>query len=671
MSQKNTTRQTWLGGGLGALLAVTLGVGLLVFHLTLGEKLIYLSYDLPFLHRPITKPNEAVLIYMDDDSHRELQQPYDGPWDRGLFAQLVERLTAEQAKAVVFDILFSGPNLHHPDGDERFARAIKANGKVVLGADYTFTADGSPTLIRAIDLFYDAAASALGFVQVRADQDFIMRRHLHVPLEKEADSYSSYTWEAATLVGASVTSDPKNRFTERWLNYYGPPGIIPNVSFHRALATNAHYPAGAFSNKVVFIGGSLKTKFSGERKDEYRTPYTKGGQFSPALDAQATQFLNLIRADWLNRFPAPAEWIVIVLAGILFGFGLSQFRPLTASGIAILGGLVITVIAHLLFWKFRLWFPWMIIIATQVPIALLWSVVFNSVQLYVQNKLYEQTLSFYLSPKLVKKFSSDKELLKPGAKKETLTILFSDIASFTSISEGMDSDELALHMNKYFESAVTQCIHHTDGTIVKYIGDAIFSFWNAPDLQADHQLRACEAALRFRDQPPQYMNGQQLITRIGLHTGVANVGNFGSTVRVDYTALGENINLASRMEGLNKYLGTEVLITGETQAGIDGLLVSRALGKFRLKGFERSVDVYQLVGPPDKAETSRPMREAFAEALKLFQTGDFVPAETAFRRVLETTPQDGPAIFFLHQIEHFRAEPPPAQWNGEVELKEK
>ena len=671
MSQKNTTRQTWLGGGIGVLFAVTVGFGLLDTTLNLGKKLIDLSYDLPFHFRPITKPNEVVMIYMDDDSHRELQQPYDGPWDRGVHAQLLERLTADRAKAVVFDVLFSGTNLNHPDGDKRFARAIKENGKVVLGAEYAFTADGSPTLHRAIDPFYDAAASAQGFVQLLPDQDFIVRRHLHVPLEKDADSYSSFTWEAAALLGAAATSDPKNRFTERWLNYYGPPGTLRRVSFHRAITTNIYYPAGAFSNKVVFVGSSLKTKFSGERKDEYRTPYTKGGQFGPAIDAHATQFLNLVRGDWLNRFSAPAELAVIALAGLLFGYGLSLLRPLAAGSVAIFGAIVITVIAHLLFWKFRLWFPWMIIVAAQIPVALLWSVIFNSVQLYVQNKLFEQTLSFYLSPKLVKKFANDKELLKPGAKKETLTILFSDIAGFTSISEGMDSDELALHMNKYFETAVTQCIHHTDGTIVKYIGDAIFSFWNAPDLQADHQLRACVAALRFRDQPPQYMNNQQLITRIGLHTGVANVGNFGSTVRVDYTALGESINLASRMEGLNKYLGTDVLITGETQAGIDGRLVTRSLGKFRLKGFERSVDVYQLVDSPDKSEASRPMRESFAEALKLFQNGNFAGAETAFRSVLVLAPKDGPTLFFLSQIEHFREEPPPSQWNGEVELKEK
>ncbi|HEX3889582.1 MAG TPA: adenylate/guanylate cyclase domain-containing protein, partial [Verrucomicrobiae bacterium] len=319
----------------------------------------------------------------------------------------------------------------------------------------------------------------------------------------------------------------------------------------------------------------------------------------------------------------------------------------------------------------RIWFPWMIIVVIQIPIALLWSVVFNSIRLHVQNKLFEASLALYLSPKLVKKFSNNRELLKPGAKKEMLTILFTDIASFTSISEGMDSDDLARHMNLYFETAVAQCIHHTDGTIVKYIGDAIFSFWNAPDLQADHQLRACEAALQFRNLPPQYMNGQLLITRIGLHTGVANVGNFGSTARVDYTALGENINLAARMEGLNKYLGTIVLLTSDTHAGVENKFTTRFLGNFQLKGFEKSVGVYELMGALDKAADFQPLSAAFAAALKLFQQGKLTEAENAFRKVLEIESNDGPSKFYLKQFAELRGHPLPEDWKGDVELKEK
>jgi adenylate cyclase len=324
-----------------------------------------------------------------------------------------------------------------------------------------------------------------------------------------------------------------------------------------------------------------------------------------------------------------------------------------------------------LFSKGHLLVFWLIIVGVQIPVALLSSVVYNSVQLYVQNRLFEESLRMYLSPKLVKKFSSEKDILKPGAKKQMLTILFSDIAGFTSISEGMDSDELAALMNKYFESAVSDCIHVTDGTIVKYIGDAIFAFWNAPDSQLDHAMRGCEAALKFRDQPKQYIKKQALITRIGLHTGVANVGNFGSTARVDYTAIGENINLAARMEGLNKYTGTEVLITADTQAGINGRLVTRFLGDFKLKGFEKSVGVYELVGPMEVAAAERPLHEAFAAALKIFAQKDFPAAEAAFQHALEIHPEDGPSKFYLKFITEIHDHPLPDNWKGEVELKEK
>jgi adenylate cyclase len=167
------------------------------------------------------------------------------------------------------------------------------------------------------------------------------------------------------------------------------------------------------------------------------------------------------------------------------------------------------------------------------------------------------------------------------------------------------------------------------------------------------------------------MNNQQLITRIGLHTGIANVGNFGSTTRVDYTALGENINLASRMEGLNKYMGTEVLITGDTQSEAQDKFLTRFLGDFRLKGFEKSVAVHELVGLPEKAEQYRVLHAAFAGALKLFRERNFSEAAVAFKRVLEISAKDGPAKFYLKHLAELEGHPLPADWAGEVELKEK
>jgi adenylate cyclase len=671
----NLARNGWdsFGGGIiGALLATTIGV--LLLYLKFGLGLIHLSYDLPYAIRPAIQPQEVVIVYLDDDSHQNLNQPYNAPWDRSLHARLLNRLTAEGAKAVVFDIVFSdaGPN---PQADEELAKAIRANGKVVLAADSVPTAYGRDgvvgyEIVPPYDPFMDAAA-AIGQAGINTDDDQVPRQHERISRD---DQIPSMSWAAATIAGAEITTNENNQYVSRWLNYYGPATTIPNVSFYQAVSTNSDLvPAGFFRNKVVFVGAHLLTKFSGERKDEYPTPYSRWAKeypFTPGTVIHATAFLNLLRGDWLNRLPANAELATLLVCGLLFGFGLAHFRPFAAMGIAILLAVLVSIFTYLSFVHLRIWFPWLLLIV-QIFIALAWSVVYNSIRLYVQNKLFEQSLEMYLSPKLVKKFAANKDLLKPGAKNETLTILFTDIASFTSISEGMEPDDLAHHMNLYFETAVAQCIHHTDGTIVKYIGDAIFSFWNAPDPQTDHQLRACQAALQFRNLPPQYMNGHQLITRIGLHTGVASVGNFGSTARVDYTALGENINLAARMEGLNKYLGTIVLLTEETHAAIESRFTTRYLGNFQLKGFEKSIGVYELLGAPEKAAEVRPLLEAFAVALKLFQQRKFADAEIVFRKVLEIEPKDGPSIFYLKQIADLHDQPFPENWNGEVELKEK
>ena len=673
MNQSKQSNPVLRGGIIGAALAVGVGLALLFFKFGLG--LVHLSYDLPFAIKPIIQPQEVVMVYLDDDSHRELNQPYNAPWDRALHARLIDRLTAEHARAALFDIVFSDPG-PSAETDAELVRAIKANGKVVLAVDCVPVAYGVDGLLAKKfepphPMFSEVAAD-LGSAEVNPDDDLVMRKH--IPSSGD-DPVAGESWALARLLGAEVTKNPANSDRERWRNFYGPATTLPNVSFYRAVMTNITdaLPPGYFSNKVVFVGARLLTKFGGQRKDEFPTPHsrwTKQVSFMPGAEIHAMQFLNLWRGDWLRRLPKWLEVATLIFTGALAGFGLVRFRPVVATGVAFLAAGLASLVAYFAFAHLLVWFPWVLVLV-QIFIALAWAVVFNSVQLYVQNKLFEQSLEMYLSPKLVKKFAANKELLQPGAKKETLTILFSDIAGFTTISEGMDSDELAKQMNMYFQSAVAGCIHHTDGTIVKYIGDAIFAFWNAPEPQNDHALRACEAALRFRDQPPQFMNGQQLITRIGLHTGVANVGNFGSNTRVDYTALGENINLASRMEGLNKYLGTEVLITGETQAGIAGRLVTRFLGRFQLKGFERSVSVFELAGPMEKAGAVRSLHEAFAAALKLFQEKNLAAAEAAFKRVLEIKPNDGPAKFYLKHLAELREHPPSSEWTGEVELKEK
>ena len=672
-----------LGGLVGALLAGLVGFIALNLNLPFSRLLVHLSYDLPFIGRPVEVPDEVLMVYLNDDAHKELgpeRAPFHGPWDRNIHAELVERLTAAGAKAIVFDIVFSGPS-KDAAADERFARALKASGRVILAADYVPSGFGDAEgmmITKPFQPFLDAAAG-IGVTQFKTDEDLEARRHYHGSMI-ERPPLLSESWAAARLAGVPLAKNHEARATERWINYYAPPAMLPAVAIHRVIQADG--PALAvFSNKVVFVGSYLSTFFSGDRKDEFRNPFTvvaKGdvarASFMAGAEVHATMFLNLLRGDWLTRSPAFAELAGFLIVALGFGWGLVQLRPGRAALVAAVAICGVCGAAWLAFTQGHFWFPWLVVV-TQIFVAMNYAVILNSIQLYVQKKLYEQTLALYISPKLVRRFAADHEkarrFLQPGAEKQTLTVIFTDIANFTGISEGMDSDDLAHHMNKYFEQAVAHCVHANDGTVVKYIGDAIFAFWNAPEAQADHALLACRAALNFRDQPPQYMNGRLLLTRIGLHTGEANVGNFGSTQRVDYTALGENINLASRMEGLNKYLGTTVLATGETFAAARDQIVSRCCGVFRLKGFERAVEVHELIDPIDRAESSRPWREAFAAALDHFRRRDFSAAEAAFRRVLEFRPDDGPTKFYLHKLDEFRADPPSEGWKGEVELKEK
>jgi len=665
--------RAWLAAAFGALL--TAGAGAFLHTFLIGRALINHSYDLQLVACGDRAAREAVMVHLDEVSSEHLQQPLNVPWDRALHARLIERLTDAGAKAIVFDIVFSDPSPTNPGADQQMARAMKASGRVILAMDVVQIGPDAKSGKRPIDLFLDNAAG-IGSAEVLPDPDLVIRQLNTVD---EALGVPSLAWATAEFVGAKATRREALPRAKLWMNYYGPPRFLPAVSYYEALDPLA-VKDEFFRGKVVFVGAHLLTKAAGERKDEYVHPFSywvsskmirEGmGNFVPGVEVQATAFLNLFRGDWLERLSPWKERTMILALGLLFGFGLVRLRPVVATVAGLAGLGIVATGFQILFSQKLIWFPWLIV-AGQIGLALFWSILFNSVQLYVQKRLYEHTLSLYLSPKLVKKFSRNPHLLKPGAEEQTITIFFSDIADFTAISQQLGSDALARLMNDYFQTAVSKCIHATDGTVVKYIGDAIFAFWNAPETQVDHPLRACEAALRFREHVVHRANDQLLRTRIGIHTGPARVGNFGSLDRVDYTALGEGVNLASRLEGLNKYLGTDCLISRQTKEGIGEQLLSRLLGLFQLKGFDRPVEVHELVGWAHQAEPTSPWRQSFAQALHNYTARNLEFAEAGFRQTLELRPDDGPSKFYLARLEELRSQALPEDWATHTVLREK
>jgi len=650
-----TNKAQFIAGLAVGVMAAALGA--LLVYFSSGNPLKFASYDLLFAMRPIIKPTEALIIYIDEDSHTALNQSFTETWDRNLHAKLLDRLTAAGAKTVVFDIHFSGAG-RDPQATTNFARAIKSHGRVVLGADVARPMGVQGVVMKRIMPPFEAlsaAAADIGSVELDASHDLVVRKHLRAHPD---DLVPALSHAAAGLSKPLVHSAE-----ERWINYYGPPGVIPHVNYARALEA----PPEIFKDKTVFIGARLLTKFAAERKDEFKSPYSlwlKENTFTSGVEIQATQYLNHLRGDWLRR--SDAEWWIAALIGLCAGAGLIRLRPWMAAGTAIVAALALVVGSYFLFRDVQMWFPWLIPVAVQLPLALTLAVVYQSFRLYMDNKLLEQSLSRHLSPARAKQMLRQRDLLQPGAEKQLLSIMFTDIADFTKLSEGMDSGELAKLMNHYFEEAIS-CVYETDGFLVKLIGDALFAIWNAPLGQPDHHERVFRSALLLKQRVTEFRgpNGVVLRTRIGIHTGTADVGNFGSTKRFDYTAIGENVNLASRLEGLNKHLGTQILASSGAQAPVAGKFHFRCVGRFRLKGFDKAIEVHELLAEPTEAQ------KIFAEALEHFTRRNFDAAETGFFRVLKLQPDDGPSRFYLAQLQQLRTNPPPPVWNGEIELHEK
>ncbi len=278
------------------------------------------------------------------------------------------------------------------------------------------------------------------------------------------------------------------------------------------------------------------------------------------------------------------------------------------------------------------------------------------------------------TPDRSNRFSPKMNFTKPGATRKELTILFSSIDDYSELCKDLDPDIVASTMNSYFEIAVNDCIQATEGTVLKFIGDTIFAMWNAPLPQDNHSELACEAALRLqginqriRSPKPEF----EIRTRVGVHRGLALVGNFGSSTRVDYTALGECVNLASRMEALNKYLGTRTLITGDVYDRIPAKYITRLIGRFTTPGHSEPVIVHELISHLDKSDRTNQWRDFYAAAFAKFVQRDWVGAQSEFNRVLQLKPGDGPSEFFLKQIEKFKNESLPNDWNGVIPMPEK
>ena len=340
-------------------------LGLLLLATPAGDRLTWLSYDLLFAFRPDIAADEVVLVVMDEDSHRILGQPGSAPWDRALHARLIERLTSVGAKAIAFDVLFQGER--DPVSDAQLAHAAKESGRVAVAALMDPEIVGGELLgwrlVRPYPALADAAAT--GIIE-EASEDGAVRRHYWNPQFTNVPGLAAQTAWITTKQSPLPTSD-------RWVNYFGPPGWIPRVSYHRVFDTNdSSFLHTALSNKVVFVGAGYTVGFTaGKGTDEFRTPYTRWtGRLSPGVEVVATTYLNLVHRNWLERLAPWVEVAIILAAAIFLGIGLTLCRPFVAFTAAALAMIAVPMLVYASTWRLNVWFPWLIISAVQIPCGL-------------------------------------------------------------------------------------------------------------------------------------------------------------------------------------------------------------------------------------------------------------------------------------------------------------
>ncbi len=396
MLSKNKLFNPRIAGVASAVLLLLVGLALLHLNSRLSSSLRFASYDwaydLSFLKPRAATASEITMVYLDEASSIDFKQPFNRPWDRAIHARLLEQLTTDGARAVVFDVVFSDPG---PDAatDQLFAEAIRRNGRVILAADYSDNQPASNHRSRARETtltlpytpFAEAAAD-WGLAQLQPDEDFLVREHNHGPADSD---FVSLSWAAARMMRLPAVANDGERFHERWVNYYNGPANFEGLSYKLAF----DMPPGFFRDKVVFVGGSPQTGLLRERKDQFRSPYTtwySNPVFTPAVDVHATTLLNLMREDWLRKMPTAVEWALVFVAALCFGPGLMRFRPSAAVGVAALGTLGFTLAAVLLFGLGRIWFPWLVIVAAQAPLGLLLAISFKSLEWYVVRRVMEQ-----------------------------------------------------------------------------------------------------------------------------------------------------------------------------------------------------------------------------------------------------------------------------------------
>ena len=463
--------------------------------------------------------------------------------------------------------------------------------------------------------------------------------------------------------GKALLLHPDGR-GQMMINYQGPASTFAHYSIVDVLQKT--FPPGAFQGKVILIGATA-TGIG----DLRGTPY--GGTTYPGVEIHANVIDNILNQRFLKHGfrQALADVVLILFFGIPLGIWMALVSPRWMwFGVSLLLPMVaVNFWAFLHGWWLNLLVP-ALTLSTNVLLVSLYRSLFEE----KEKRRVRTAFGQYLSPEVIRRLLVNPQLVEP--KKTDITVMFSDIRGFTTISEKLDAQELALFLNQYL-SDMTGLVFEHHGTLDKYIGDAVMAFWGAPFEEPGHAARGCNTGLQMMDRVREMQKKWEaegkphLDIGIGLNTGVASVGNMGSVLRYGYTALGDTVNLSSRLEGLNKDYGTHILVNETTYAATkDDGFVFRELDLIRVKGKLQPVTIYELIGRAGQnsvygtPEDVRARISLFQHARELYRKREWAEAQKTFQIILDKWPDEGPSRTYWKRCQDYLFDEPSSGWDG-------
>lgn len=648
-----------------------------------------------FFAKPGKATERVAVILLDQNSldWASTENAWPWPWPRVAYGAILEYLNRGGAAAAALDVLFTEPSSYGPDDDmalvagcESFGRAVGAAGlgsegntlkwpqkskqaaieitgpssndiktklsrkaatfphedlaggfKLTANVDQNPDSDGIYRRVEPIKFFDSRPMPLLGFsafiasldkeIDIKAENNHLeVAGHL-IPIDDNGKTILRFRGKSGThktySAAAVIRSEIQIRNGEK-------PQLDPSV----------------FKDKYVFFGFSAKGLF-----DNKPVPVSEA---YPGVEVNATFLDNLLSDDFIKSTPRYFD-VVFILAMILScAFTLTFFKSPVKSLIlamvfsTIPGGLALAA------YEAGYWTQFVIPeIAVVITVTL--SLVVNFATEGVHKQFIKNAFQQYLNPAVIEQILQNPDKLKLGGEKRELSIFFSDVQGFTTISESLDPEALTALLNDYL-SAMTDIIHEEGGTVDKYEGDAIIAFWNAPLDVPDHAFRAVNAALRCQKRlaelRPLYKQrtGKDLYMRVGLNTGFAVVGNMGSKDRFDYTMLGDSVNLAARLEGVNKEFGTYTMVSAETMKKAGDAFGFRELGRVAVVGKKEAVVIFEPMEKPEFEKKSN-IIDIFLQGLDKYYSGDFASAVSIFSGIKDTDP---PASKYIVKCEELK-----------------